>query len=85
MNSRLWPGTEKYIDRFYLIGKKACDVGRKVYPKLDKKIRMTGWPRVDLWRPEFNYLYKNSIKDLKKITEILFYFRLILLLLQLKE
>ena len=66
MNSRLWPGTEKYIDRFYLIGKKACDVGRKVYPKLDKKIRMTGWPRVDLWRPEFNYLYKNSIKDLKK-------------------
>ena len=40
---------------------------------------MTGWPRVDLWRPEFNYLYKNSIKDLKKITEILFYFRLILL------
>ena len=42
--------TEKYVDRYYLIGKYAYDTGQKVYPKLSSKIIMTGWPRVDLWR-----------------------------------
>ena len=66
MRKRLWEGTEKYIDKFYLIGKYACDIGKKVYPKLKDRIIMSGWPRVDLWRPEFDYIYKNSVENLRK-------------------
>ncbi len=65
MSKRLWEGTEKYVDRYYLIGKYAYDTGQKVYPKLSSKIIMTGWPRVDLWRPELNYIFDKSVKNLK--------------------
>ena len=66
MPKRLWEGTEKYVDKSYTIGKYAFDISKKVFPRLSSKIVMTGWPRVDLWRPEFDYIYKNSVENLRK-------------------
>ncbi|WP_440650502.1 surface carbohydrate biosynthesis protein [Candidatus Pelagibacter sp. HIMB1495] len=66
MSKRFWEGTEKYIDRLYVIGKYAFEVGKKVYPKLDSRIIMSGWPRVDTWRPELNYIFDHSVKKLRK-------------------
>ena len=66
MRKRLWVGTEKYVDRSYSIGKYHHDIGKKVFPKLSNKTLITGWPRVDLWRPEFSYIYNNSVESLKK-------------------
>ena len=65
MSKRFWEGSEKYIDRLYLIGKYAFEIGKKVYPRLASRIIMSGWPRVDLWRPELNYIFDNSVKKLK--------------------
>ena len=63
---RLWKGTGKFIDSYYLIGKYVYGLSKKIFPKLQSKIKITGWPRVDLWRPEFNYIYKDTVKNLKK-------------------
>jgi len=63
---RLWEGSEKYIDRYYLIGKYAYDIAQKILPSLKDKIIMTGWPRVDLWRPDFLKRYNNNaVKNIK--------------------
>ena len=66
MPIRLWDGSEKYIDRYYTIGKNVDKLARKLLPKLKNKIILTGWPRVDLWKKEFRYIYKNSIENIRK-------------------
>jgi surface carbohydrate biosynthesis protein len=66
MRMRIYPGTENFIDRYYVIGKHAYDVGQVVLPELGSKIEITGWPRVDLWRPEFLYLYDNAVSSLRR-------------------
>ena len=45
--------------------KYAFDISKKVFPRLSSKTIMSGRPRVDLWRPEFNYIYKNSVENLR--------------------
>ena len=66
MPERIWKDSEKYIDRYYVIGKYAYNLAQKVLPKLKSKIIMTGWPKVDLWRAELLYGFNNSIKNLQK-------------------
>ncbi len=58
--SRIEPGTEKYIDRYYVIGKYGYEVSCKIFPEMKNSIRCTGWPRVDLWRKENDYLFKEK-------------------------
>ena len=62
---RIWPGSEKYIDRYYVIGQLAYEAGVKVFKKLSSKIIKTGWPRKDLSRNEFKFFYQKKIKKIK--------------------
>ena len=61
MSKRFWEGTEKYIDRLYVIGKYAFEVGKSL-SKLDSRIIMSGWPRVDTWG-KLNYIFDHSVKN----------------------
>jgi len=71
---RIWPGTEKYIDRYYVIGKYGYDVSCRVLPEMKDTIRCTGWPRVDLWRKENEYLFKEETESiLRKYGEYIFF------------
>jgi surface carbohydrate biosynthesis protein len=63
---RMFDGAEKYIDRYYVIGKTVYNLSRKILPKLKSKIKITGWPRVDMWRPESKHMYVDSVKELRK-------------------
>lgn len=62
--SRIWPGTEKYIDGYYVIGKYGYEVSCKIFPEMKNSIRCTGWPRVDLWRKENDYLFKENTESI---------------------
>ncbi len=62
--SRIWPGTEKYVDRYYVIGKYGYDVSCKIFPEMKNSVRCTGWPRVDLWRKENDYLFKEKSESI---------------------
>ena len=57
---RISRGTEKYIDRYYVIGKYGYEQSCKVFPEMKNSIRCTGWPRIDLWRKENEYLFKEK-------------------------
>ena len=45
---RIWPGSEKYIDRYYVIGNYGYKASLEVFPKMKDSIICTGWPRVDV-------------------------------------
>ena len=57
---RIWPGTEKLIDRYFVIGKYGYDASRDMFPEMINNIRCTGWPRVDLWRKENDFLFRKK-------------------------
>ncbi len=45
--------TSALIDQIYLFSSPHLDVLRQIRPELADKAKVTGWPRVDLWREEF--------------------------------
>ena len=63
---RIWPDTEKYIDRYYVIGKYGYEASCNIFPKMRDQTRCTGWPRIDLWRKENDYLFKNETELINK-------------------
>ena len=63
---RIWPDTEKYIDRYYVIGKYGYEASYNIFPKMKNKIKCTGWPRVDLWRKENDHLFKKETELINK-------------------
>lgn len=66
MRRRVWPNTEKYIDRYYVVGQKAFDAGKEVLASLKNNIVKTGWPRIDLCRDNFRKIYDKEIQKIKK-------------------
>ena len=63
---RIWPGTEKFIDRYYVIGKYGYEASNNVFPEMQNSIKCTGWPRVDLWKKENEFLFKKETDLIKK-------------------
>jgi surface carbohydrate biosynthesis protein len=64
--ARIWPGTEKLIDRYYVIGKYGYETSCKVFSEMQNAIKCTGWPRVDLWKKENQFLFKKETDSIKK-------------------
>lgn len=63
---RIWPNTEKYTDRYFVIGKHGYDVSCDIFPEMKDSVRCTGWPRVDLWRKENEFLFKEKTESISK-------------------
>jgi len=64
--ARIWPGTEKFISRYYVISKFGYKASRNVFTEMKDRVRCTGWPRVDLWKKENSYLFKKETELIKK-------------------
>lgn len=62
---RIYPGSEKYIEKYYVIGQLAYEAGIEVIKQFSQNIVKSGWPRIDMCRSEFAYIHKNKIKELK--------------------
>ena len=69
----------EYIDSYYVISETMRKLVREIYPEIKDKIKLTGWPRIDLWK-DFRYLAVINVIDLKRHMENLSYFRQIILL-----
>ena len=64
---RLATNTEKFIDRFFVIGDKAAQAARTSYPSLADRIVVSGWPKVDIWRSQLkDSLYANEVNKIRK-------------------
>ena len=68
IKTRFYKGTLKFISRYYCIGQNVFEIGKKLLnPKLKGQSVLTGWPRVDIWKGNFNNLYKKEEKYIKEI------------------
>ena len=55
----------KYIDSYYVISENMKKLVKEIYPEIKEKIKLTGWPRIDLWK-DFRYLSDDKIESIKK-------------------
>lgn len=62
---RIYPGTESMIDKLFLVGQSHLDSIGRVRPSLLSRAVVTGWPRVDLWKDDFFYIYSSDVSDIK--------------------
>jgi surface carbohydrate biosynthesis protein len=64
--SRIYPGTDNLIDRYFCVGPKVYDAALKRFRNNSHVPRMSGWPRVDIWRRNNPNLYSNEVKEIKR-------------------
>tara|TARA_Y100000741_G_scaffold363742_1_gene352713 strand:- start:553 stop:1956 length:1404 start_codon:yes stop_codon:yes gene_type:complete len=66
--ARHYEGTLSYVDRYYCVNDKVKKIAEKTLLKENKKLKIiaVGWPRFDIMTNEFNHIFKNQIKKLKK-------------------
>ena len=53
------------IDRYFVLGKNHLEEVLSVTTMAKEDIAPTGWPRVDLWRPDFVSLFEGKIREIK--------------------
>jgi len=63
---RVWPESEKFIDRYYLIGDSAYNASLNVLKNLSSNIIKSGWPSIDLYRDDFRFFYDSKVNEIKK-------------------
>ncbi len=66
IRKRVWPGSEKLINKYYVLGDKAFDTSKQVLTDMSSVITKTGWPTIDLFREEFKFLYEKKVKEIKE-------------------
>lgn len=65
MKQRIWPGSEKYIDRYYVIGNHAFNIGKDIFDTMSQNIVKTGWPSIDLFREENEKIFDTKVNQIK--------------------
>jgi surface carbohydrate biosynthesis protein len=62
------------IDRYFVISEKHRRIVESLRPEMTGRVKVTGWPRVDLWRDEFVSFYCNAVAEIKSIHSDFFLF-----------
>ena len=61
MNNQIF---NEYIDSYYVLGNFANEIVKQEYPQIESVVKITGWPRIDLWN-KYRYLYKRKVDEIK--------------------
>ena len=64
--SRIYATTEELVDRFLVVGPNMDRIAREYFGDGSFTIKMTGWPRIDIWAKYGSVIYRSEIADLKK-------------------
>ena len=66
LKHRFVKGSLSYVSRLYYIGDEAKKTAIKFLEDIDpSQIKAFGWPRVDLWQPEFHHIWEKEIKSIQ--------------------
>ena len=63
---RLAPATLDLMERFIVWGDDQAEVVRRFHPSIGDRLRVTGNPRVDLWRPELRAVYDDAVERIRR-------------------
>lgn len=55
----------EFIDSYYVLGNRILNIVKKIYPEIKSAIKLTGWPRIDIWK-KYNFLYQKKSQHIKK-------------------
>ena len=66
IEKRFFKDQLSYIDRFYCIGNNAYNSAKNYFLDTGCKPILSGWPRVDLWKQSYRYLYIDKINKIRE-------------------
>lgn len=61
---RLSHATLERMDRFFAWGRDQADVVERFHPEISSRVRITGNPRVDLWRPDLREVFRRPAQEI---------------------
>jgi surface carbohydrate biosynthesis protein len=64
-NSRVYAGTEALFDKFFVVGESAGKAARANFESIPSRIRVTGWPRIDVWKELGPKIHKKEISFIR--------------------
>ena len=63
--SRIYPGTENLIDKFLVVGPVIEKVAKEYFGGKAAIVKMTGWPRIEMWMQDPKLLHYEEVRDIK--------------------
>lgn len=63
--SRIYPNVEPLIDRFLVVGPIMERIALEYFGTKSVPVRVTGWPRIDIWAQHGEAIYEKEISNLK--------------------
>lgn len=64
--SRIYPNTLELVDRFLVVGPVMNKVARDYFDDYAQTIKMTGWPRIDVWARYGSIIHQTDIYRIKE-------------------
>ena len=64
--SRIYPMTMELVDRFLVVGPDMDSVAKEYFGERSHSVRMTGWPRIDIWRKYGSLIYRDEIAHIRE-------------------
>jgi surface carbohydrate biosynthesis protein len=63
--SRMYTGSEDLFDRFFVVGESTAKVANDNIKESSSRVRITGWPRIDVWRNLNDKLYADEVNKIR--------------------
>lgn len=54
------------VDKFFTISRHVADAVIRACPESVSKVSVTGWPKVDTWRPEMQHMFRRQAENYKQ-------------------
>ena len=63
--SRLYVGSEDLYDRYFVVGESMAKAARASIKDSSSRVRVTGWPRIDIWQSLNTEIYSEEINKIR--------------------
>ncbi len=58
--------TIKSIHHYFTVNRRVLKIAKNKLKKINGKVIFTGWPRIDLWKKKYKFLFDDQINKIKK-------------------
>lgn len=64
--SWVYENSEKLIDKFFVVGPTASLIAKEYFKENSSIVKITGWPRIDIWEKYGSLIYEKEIVNIQK-------------------
>ncbi len=62
--TRIYEGTLDLVDKYFVVGPAMYKVAEEFFNSKSKVVKLSGWPRIDLWENLSNKIYEERVKEI---------------------